>query len=155
MTSCKRLGTESTNFFKVVNSISCHTSMRLSFNSCWLLNCFYLSRRSTSSNKCTMGFKSGENDDQWSRSTPFLFRQLVTIAALSFGPLSCWKIQSWLMPNFSTDFSKLFSKICRYDSCATLPSIKTKLTMRSNPNTWHYHHHVWQWVWCNRVRTPP
>ena len=126
MTLFKQFGTESTNFFKVGISIPCHTSRRLSFSSFWLLGCFFLSCRSTSSHKCSIGFKSGENEGQWSRSAPFLFSQSATMAALRFGSLSCWKIQSWLMPNFSTDFSKLFSKISRYDSPVILPSIKIK-----------------------------
>ena len=133
MTSFKLFPTESTKFFKVGNSIPCHTSMRLSFNSLWFLGCFFLSCRSTSFHKCSIGFKSGENENQWSRSSPFLFSQLATMVALCFGSLSCWKIQSWLMPNFSTDFRKLFSKISRYDPPVISPSIKIKLT------------HTWRW----------
>ena len=104
-----------------------YTLMLLSFNSVWLLGCLFWSRRSISSHRCSVGFKSDENDGQWSRSSSFLFSQLVTIPALCFGSLSYWKIQSWLMPNFSTDFIKLFSKISQYDSPVILPLIKIKL----------------------------
>ena len=104
MTSFKWFGIESTNFFKVNNSIPCHTSIRVSFNSFWLLGFFFLSCRSTSSHRCSMSFKCDENDGQWSRSIPFLFSRLATMAVLCFRSLSCCKIQSSLMPNFSTDF---------------------------------------------------
>ena len=155
MTSFKRFGTKSTNFFKVGNSIPYHTSMRLSFNSFWLLGCFFLSCRSTSSHKCSIGFKSGENEGQWSRFIPFLFSQLATMAALCFGSLSCYQIQSWLTPNFSTDFSKLFSKISRYDLPTILPSIKIKLPTSDDEKQAQHLTLPPRWVWCIRVRTPP
>ena len=41
--------------------------------------------------------------------------------------IACLKIQLSLMPNFSTDFSKLLTKISRYDSPVILSSIKIKL----------------------------
>ena len=99
MTSCKRFRTESINFFVTPLPILYYTFSKVCFNSNSFFGFSFLILLSTSSQICSIEFKSGENDGHFTRSTPFSSNRFVTIWGLCFGSLSRCKTQ--FRPKFS------------------------------------------------------